>query len=337
MNWTFERPVVLLLCILLPVFVFLVHKRRVRGNVLQFPFSIWKSDHFSPNIFWLKLTVLISYAFFWCGVFLMILSLAGPVLVEHERIYLTRGKDIMFVLDISPSMGAKDFQPDNRLGAAKNVIENFIMTRDNDPVGLVAFGESAVLKVPPTLDYAFFLDRLGNAQIMELGNGTSIGMGIAIACLHLKESTADEKIIILLTDGENNSGEIMPESAAEIAKKMNIRIYTIGIGTEGDVQVEYFDSEKNIEYVGTLKGEFSYDETSLKNISVRTGGRFFSAASVGNLDTAFHIIDSLESTIRKIKMETNTLPLHRIFIVIGFILILADYGIRKLILKEVLP
>ena len=133
---------------------------------------------------------------------LLVLALAGPGRITKERVYLTRGIDIIFVLDESPSMAAQDFYPENRFNTAREVINSFIRSRENDPVGLVVFSDEAALMVPPTLDYSAYLRVLDDLQLMSLGRGTAIGMGIAVASLHLRQSSAQEKIIVLLTDGE---------------------------------------------------------------------------------------------------------------------------------------
>ncbi|MCD6397158.1 MAG: VWA domain-containing protein, partial [Spirochaetaceae bacterium] len=247
---TFDFPGMLLVIILLPPLIFLRHFWKNRGGRLSFSFTIWDQEVFKPGIYFSKLILFLGSFFFWLGLLFLIIANAGPSLVTREKIYMTRGIDIMFVLDESPSMGAKDFLPVNRFESAKGFIKNFVHGRDHDPVGLVSFGKNAVLRIPPGLDYDNFLTQLGNLQLLDLGNGTAMGMGIALACLHLKESTAKEKIIILLTDGENNSGEIVPESAAQIAAAMGIKIYSIGLGSSGKVPLEFTDLETGKIYRG---------------------------------------------------------------------------------------
>jgi len=331
---TFDFPGMLFVIILLPPLIFLRHFWKNRGGRLSFSFTIWNQEVFKPGIYFSKLILFLGSFFFWLGLLFLIIANAGPSLVTREKIYMTRGIDIMFVLDESPSMGAKDFLPVNRFESAKGVIKNFVQGRDHDPVGLVSFGKNAVLRIPPGLDYDNFLTQLGNLQLLDLGNGTAMGMGIALACLHLKESTAKEKIIILLTDGENNSGEIVPESAAQIAAAMGIKIYSIGLGNSGKVPLEFTDLETGKIYRGIY--ESAYNEDILKEISNITNGEFYQARSPGALDTIMSSLDSLERIEKRTKLNIKTRPIHRELILLGFILILSDFFLKKWIFREVL-
>lgn len=331
---TFETPQYLLLLLLLPPAVYLRHFRRRRGAVLSFPFKIWKGNGFYPNQVLLKIVLLVLALLFWCGIIMFILVLGGPSLSRHEKLFLSRGVDIMIVFDQSPSMAGKDFPPVNRFETAKEMTGNFIAGRENDPIGIVSFGTDAVLRVPPTLDYDLLGNRLDNLKIMEMGDGTAIGMGLAVAALHLSSSNADEKIIILLTDGENNSGEIQPETSASIAKKLGIRIYSIGLGKSGEVAAEFTDPETGAVYSATLQSEF--DEVLLRKIAEDSGGRYFHAVSPGTLEAVFQTIDSLESVERHVKMQVVFEPLHHLFILIGFILIMSEFFVRKAVFREIL-
>jgi Ca-activated chloride channel family protein len=169
---------------------------------------------------------------------------------------------------------------------------------------------------------------------MSLGKGTAIGMGLAVAALHLKGSSAQEKIVILLTDGENNAGEITPESAAEIAGSLGIKIYAIGVGGEGDVPGEYRDPETGKTFRGIFSG--TYDEELLRKIAETTGGRYYSASTPGALETVFRSIDSLEVTEKRIKVKIETIPAYRIFLLLGALSILLYLIVRKALLREVL-
>ena len=331
---TFDFPGMLLVIVLLPLLIFLRHFWKNRGGRLSFSFTIWDQEVFKPGIYFSKLILFLGSFFFWLGLLFLIIANAGPSLVKREKIYMTRGIDIMFVLDESPSMGAKDFLPVNRFESAKGVIKNFVQGRDHDPVGLVSFGKNAVLRIPPGLDYDNFLAQLGNLQLLDLGNGTAMGMGIALACLHLKESTAKGKIIILLTDGENNSGEIVPESAAQIAAAMGIKIYSIGLGSSGKVPLEYTDLETGKIYRGIY--ESGYNEDILKEISAITNGEFYQARSPAALDTIMSSLDSLERIEKRTRLNIKTRPIHRELILLGFILILSDFFLKKWIFREVL-
>ncbi len=331
---TFDYPGGLLLIALLPPLIFLRHFWKNRGGRLSFSFTIWQKEVFKPTIYITKFILFIGSFSLWLGLLLLMIANAGPSLVTREKIYMTRGIDIMFVLDESPSMAGKDFLPYNRFESAKDVIKTFVEGRDHDPIGLVSFGEHAVLRVPPGLDYGHFLERLEGLKLMDLGNGTAMGMGIAVACLHLDESSAKEKVIILLTDGDNNAGEIIPESAAHIAAAMGIKIYTVGLGSVGEVPLEFTDPETGKIYRGMY--ESGYDEEILKKLSDITNGKFFQALSPGALDTIISSIDSFERIEKRTRLNIKTEPIHRDLILIGFILILFDFFLRKWIFREVL-
>jgi len=331
---TFDSPGMLLLIAILPPLIYLRHYWKSRGGRLSFSFTIWQKEVFKPGTYISNIILFIGSMSFWVGFLFLLIANAGPSLVFREKIYMTRGMDIIFVLDESPSMAGKDFLPDNRFESAKDVIKAFVEGRDHDPVGLVSFGNNAVLRVPAGLDYKYFLEQLEGLQLMDLGNGTAMGMGIAVACLHLDDSTAREKIIVLLTDGDNNTGEILPESAAHIAAAMGIKIYSIGLGSNSDVPLEFTDPETGKIYRGMYKS--GYNEDILKEISEITNGEFYQALSPGALDTIMSSIDSLERMEKRTKLNINTKPIHRDLILAGFILILFDFFLRKWIFREVL-
>jgi Ca-activated chloride channel homolog len=332
--WTLESPLYLLLLLVLPFAIYIKHYRKGRGGRIAYTFAVWKGNEFLPQSKWLNLLLLAASLSFWAGCILLVFALAGPAKTKREKIFLTKGIDIMIVLDESPSMSAQDFLPDNRFETAKVVIRDFADGRENDAIGLVSFSKEAALRVPPTLNRKVLFDRLKELRIMSLGDGTAIGMGIAIAALHLEKSTAVEKVVVLITDGENNAGEIEPESAAEIAAQLGIRIYAVGIGTEGEVSIEYTDPS-----TGKLKrGKFNsrFNEELLRELADTSGGRYFSANSPGALDTVLRSIDSLESTERRVKVRINSEPRHQLFILLGIFFIVFEYSIRKGFLREVI-
>lgn len=332
--WTLEEPVYLLLLLPLPVLFYLRHLYANRGGRLSFSFDLWKGKGFVPKQGGIKIVLSISGFLFWTGLVLLILALAGPAKIEQRRTYLSRGADIMIVLDQSPSMAAMDSGGLSRFDTAKDVIKKFLETRENDSVGIVSFSSGAALRVPPTLDYTYIITSLDSLNLMELGSGTAIGMGIAVAALHLKESSAERKALILLTDGENNMGEILPMTAADIALKMGIRIYSVGIGSEGPVPLEYVDPKSGQAYRGVFEGRF--DEGLLLRLSETTGGRYFSVQDSRSLEMVFKTIDAAETTEKRIKIDIHTTSHYAEFILLGFILVLTDFLIRKLFLREAL-
>ena len=331
---TFEAPAYLFILFFLPVVIYLRHFSPAAIRSLRISSRIWRKGGVAIRQRGLTFILFVNTLFFWAGVLLLMTALAGPELSIHEKVYLNRGADIVIVLDQSPSMAARDFPPESRLEAAANMIKFFVSGRKNDAVGLVGFGEDAVLKVPPTTDYDTFLSRLGDSGIMELGEGTAIGMGLAVAVLHLSESRAEERVIVLITDGDNNAGEIKPEAAAAMAAQMGIRLYTIGIGTEGEVPFEFTDPATGNLMSGVLNSRFNED--LLRDLAETGHGSFFKASSQGVLESVFRSIDSLETVEEHVRIQVRTVPLYRLFTVLGMLLIFVNLIIRKIFLREVL-
>ncbi len=332
--WVFREPLFLALLVLVPIGVFFRHFWRKRGGNVVFPFHVWGGSGFTPRFRGVRLLRGIGILSFWVGVSALIVASARPATVERQRVFLTRGVDIMIVLDESPSMAARDFAPENRFETAREVIRRFIERRENDPVGLVSFGREAALRVPPTTYYEEVHRALDGLQIMSLGDGTAIGMGVALASLHLSSSSASEKVVILLTDGENNAGEIFPETAATVAQQLGIRIYAIGIGNTEETRLEFTDPNTGQTFRGTFRGGF--DEELLRQIAEISGGAYFYAGTSGTLASVFEAIDSIETVEKRVRIDVRTTPHHRPVIFFGLALIGLDILIRKWLLREVL-
>lgn len=332
--WVFRVPAVLLLLLAVPVGIFFRHFWRRRGGLIRFPFSVWGTRGFSGPINLRAILYGMATAAFWAGVIVLIVALAGPERSERERVYLSRGIDVMLVIDQSPTMAAQDFQPHNRFQTAKEVIRTFVGGRENDPIGIVGFGAEAAVRVPPTLDYNAVKQVLDEMRVMDLGDGTAIGMGIAIAALHLSHSTAQEKVVVLLTDGVNNAGEIQPETAAHAAAQLGIRIYAVGLGSRSEAEIEFVDPQDGRTYRGTVTD--SFDEQLLRRLAEITDGGYFYAGSAGTLMDVFASIDSIERTEQRVLLQVKTEPGHFLLLVIGLCLVLLDFVTRKLLVREVL-
>lgn len=224
---------------------------------------------------------------------LMILAIARPQSPWRETRRKVEGIDIMLVTDVSQSMGALDFKP-NRLENAKAVMKDFIKGRENDQIGLVIFSNETYTLCPLTQDYPAlesFIDRIDFD--LTAGTATAIGMGLANGVNKLKDSPAESKVIILLTDGENNHGEIAPLEAAEIARRLNVRCYTIGIGSRGMVPIDVRDDDGRSH---RLHFSSRIDIPTLQKIADMTGGQFFAAEDNRGLEEIFEQIDQLEKT-----------------------------------------
>ena len=333
--WTFEAPGYLLLLLVLPVFMGLRHFWRARGGRVSLPLGLWKGaklTSFQPVLAFLNV---VSHLAFWLAWVAVVLALAGPIITHQKKLYLNDGSDIMIVLDESPSMAARDFPPQTRFEAAKAVITRFIHGRQNDEIGLVLFGSEAQLSIPLTTDYQTFLNEgLNRAQVMGLGDGTALGMGIAVATLHLEKAPGKNKMIVVLTDGDNNAGEIQPGTAAELAHSLGIRLYLVGIGTPDTVPLEIRDPRTGLSYSGTLEGGFH--ENFLRSLAIPPWGQYFSASSPGSLESIFQSIDSKESTSRKIQIQVVNDQLYSYFVLAALGLLIFSFFVRKLVLKEIM-
>ena len=235
----------------------------------------------------------------------VILALARPQMPNAKVRKNIEGIDIVICLDISDSMLIEDMKPLNRLESAKDTIRKFVERRSSDRIGVVVFAGEAFTLVPPTLDYQLLLSRIqeiDTAQNARIKDGTAIGVGLANAVGRLKESTAKSRILIFLTDGENNSGTIDPETALELAKGYGLKIYSIGIGKDGPTRLPIYQKDffgnKVKNYVPF---ESSVNESLLTKMADDTGGKFFRASRENSLNGIFREIDSLEKT----KVDVN--------------------------------
>ena len=263
---------------------------------------------------------------------LLVVALARPQQIEQNVRTASEGIDIMLAIDVSASMLARDFEPD-RITAAKEVAGSFISDRYGDRIGLVAFAAEAFTQSPLTTDQSTLQTLLAQIRSGLIDDsGTAIGNGLATAINRLRESDAKSKVVILLTDGVNNRGEITPITAAEIAKAQNIRVYTIGVGTEGMAPYPAVDMFGNITFV---KQKVEIDEKTLTAMAEMTGGRYFRATDNAKLKAIYDEINQLE----KSKVEvTEHLSYHEQFlawVLAALGLLLAEFLLANLVLKRI--
>jgi Ca-activated chloride channel homolog len=288
----FAHPELLILFLLLPLLIWrLRHQKSVSVR-----FSDLRIARQIPTSFWVKQLPLLNLLRF-LVVVLVIFALARPQLPQSRERVTSEGIDILLILDISESMLAEDFKPANRLQAAKEVIRDFLNNRKNDRIGLIVFAGESFTLCPLTLDYRVLRSLLRDLELGFVADGTAIGDALANAVNRLKHSDAKSKIAILLTDGENNAGDIDPLTAAQLAKALDIKVYTIGVGKEGGAPVPYHDPIFGKQYKQVLS---YFDETVPKQIAEITGGRFFRATDSQQLSQIYREIDRLETT--KIEM-----------------------------------
>ena len=262
---------------------------------------------------------------------LLVVALARPQDVEQNVRTNTEGIDIMLAIDVSGSMLARDFKPD-RITAAKEVAGSFIADRYGDRIGLVAFAGEAFTQSPLTTDQSTLQTLLARIRSGLIEDGTAIGNGLATAINRLRESEAKSKVIILLTDGVNNRGEIAPLTAAEIAKAQGIRVYTIGVGTEGMAPYPAIDMFGNITFVNQ---KVEIDEKTLTAISDMTGGKYFRATDKAKLKAIYEEINQLEKSKVEVTEHVSYHELYLAWVLAALGLLLAEFLLANLVLKRI--
>lgn len=262
---------------------------------------------------------------------LLVVALARPQDIEQNVRSNTEGIDIMLAIDVSGSMLARDFKPD-RITAAKEVAGSFIADRYGDRIGLVAFAGEAFTQSPLTTDQSTLQTLLARIRSGLIEDGTAIGNGLATAINRLRESDAKSKVIILLTDGVNNRGEIAPMTAAEIAKAQGIRVYTIGVGTEGMAPYPAIDMFGNLTFVNQ---KVEIDEKVLKAISDMTGGRYFRATDKDKLKAVYDEINQLEKSKVEVTEHISYHELFLVWVLTALGLLLAEFLLSNLVLKRI--
>ncbi|MBD5202498.1 MAG: VWA domain-containing protein [Bacteroides sp.] len=232
----------------------------------------------------------------------IIIVIARPQTRDSWNTSTVEGTDIVMAIDISTSMLARDFKPD-RLEAAKDVASKFVAGRDGDNIGVVTFAAESFTNLPMTTDRSVIVNYISDIKMGMLQDGTAIGDGLATAINRIKEGKAKSKSIILLTDGSNNTGVVAPLTAAEIARQLGIKVYTIGVGTNGTAPYPQENMFGRIEYVNL---PVVIDETTLKNIASTTGGKYFRATGNNVLSDIFSEIDQLEKTKMDLRNFSST-------------------------------
>lgn len=297
---TFAQPEFLFLLLLLPLLAWWywrTYKHRtatLRYSNLDLLKSLPQRSNYSARhlLFALRLLAL--------G--LIIVALARPQSGQTDEEVTTEGIDIVLTLDISSSMLAEDFKPRNRIEAAKQVAQQFIEGRKSDRIGMVVFAARSFTQCPLTLDYGILINFLKKVDVGLVDDGTAIGLGMATAVDRLRNSKAKSKVVILLTDGVNNAGEIDPLTAARVAQAFNIRFYTIGVGTRGQALYPVQDPIFGKRYVPM---PVEIDEASLTRIADMTKGKYFRATDRQSLEKVFAEIDQLEKTKIEVKQFTR--------------------------------
>ncbi|MBX2891254.1 MAG: VWA domain-containing protein [Saprospiraceae bacterium] len=319
---SFAQPYWLLLLLLLPVLMYIYRRTANKRHVAL---QVSRQVAMRGVKTWVVYARKWIQALRWVVLALLIVAVARPQKAWHEEKIEAEALDIMLAMDLSPSMLTKDFSPD-RLTVAKQIANDFVSRRQYDRLGLVVFSGGAFTQCPLTNDRRILQAFINNLQVGRLKDGSAIGMGIATAVNHLKGSEAKSKVAIVLTDGEQNAGVVGPIKAAEIASALGIKVYTIGLGTDGTVMSPTFQN---------LDGSFVFaartmifDTQLLEDVARLTGGRFYRARSAGDLQGIYAEIDRLEKTKITTSTVHHTLDLYFWLLDAAFCLLVLEMLLR---------
>jgi len=328
--YRFANPEYLYLLVLIPLlgYWYWIRQKKVSGRIRFSDVNIVKQvgqtmkQRFRHSLFLLRLLFIA----------LVIVAFARPQSGSKMRETSTEGVDIILALDVSSSMLAEDFKPKNRLVAAKQVAEEFIQGRQNDRLGMVIFAGESFTQCPLTLDYGVLLTLLREINVADQEwDGTAIGMGIINAVNRLRDSKAKSKVIILLTDGVNNRGEIDPVTASNIAAALNIKIYTIGAGSRGTALYPVDDPILGRRFVPM---QVEIDEEVLQKIAVNTDGRYFRATNTEKLAEIYQEIGELEKTKIEVKEFTRYDEFFGYFLGAGLLLFLLEIFLTQTVFRK---
>jgi|NGEPerStandDraft_6_1074524.scaffolds.fasta_scaffold01386_3 Ca-activated chloride channel family protein len=323
----FEHPAVLLLLLPLALIAFWLARRGRPPAVTHSNIDLIRAVAKQRRTRWARFLPSLR----WIGAALMIVALARPDIVHQHGQVQTSGVDVMLAIDVSGSMQARDMaevagarQPLSRLDAAKQVVSQFVQDRSNDRIGLIAFSGEPYLVSPLTLDHDWLLQNLERLNTNELRDGTAIGSALATGVRRLDAQQAKSKILVLLTDGQNNAGKVAPSVAAEAAKALGIKVYTIGVGSNGEALVPVTRDNGRIELV---KMRADVDEAGLKEVATTTGGKFYRAADTDSLRRVYADIDRLEKTHHTLKGFSEKNEHFAWFAIPGLFALCAELGL----------
>ncbi len=330
---TFKAPWVLLLLLLIPLLAAapILLKKYFRPAGLRYADTQPASG--LPRS-WRQVVRPALPALRWLALALAIIALARPQAGHTREVVKGEGVDIALALDISGSMASLDFQPKNRLEAAKQVITNFINERQYDRIGLVVFAQEAFNQSPPTTDHRVLERLLAQVELstdLGLDDGTAIGLGLANAANMLKDSPVKSKVVILLTDGVNNAGQIDPLTAAEAAKALGIKVYTIAAAKTGKVPVP----QQGVFGPRIVYRQSEIDEELLRQIAEKTGGLYFRAEDTAGLQKIYDEINGLETSQIEIRRYTRYRELAGYFLIPALILLTLEIILRETVFRKI--
>ncbi|MCL2008376.1 MAG: VWA domain-containing protein [Treponema sp.] len=322
MSLGFDRPLFLLAgFILIPLFILVIRYFKPLF-ALTIPLGPPGGIAFKSPVN-LRYLMRILTALELLGAFLLFVVVSGPHLVYTDIVWLNRGADILFVLDVSPSMAALDMNGRSRFDTARSLLLDFADSRGQDAIGVIAVGQDAALILPVTTDRESLRSRMSSLMIGELGDGTALGTGLGLAALHMNRSQAPRRAVVMITDGENNAGSIHPEAAAAALGEMGVTLWVIGVGSGGEVPFSYTDPLTQIHRTGFFDSR--YDPAALSVIAERAGGHWIHAPGPEGFIDAFARINQGEVVVRRSGSIRREEPLYIPFILTSIALI---WGVR---------
>ncbi|MDR2029688.1 MAG: VWA domain-containing protein [Treponema sp.] len=329
MSIGFERPLLVFLGLLVIILIMFFSRFFKDALVLRLPLGPPGGIPFKPP-FRVEFLIRIGRFLELLGAVFLVIALGGPRFISTEIVWLNRGADILFVMDISPSMAGIDMNGRSRFDLARTLVRDFAEERPSDAIGLVAVGTEAGLLVPPTVDRGALFSRLETLRIAELGDGTALGMGLALAALHSRNSAAPRRAVVLITDGENNAGAIHPETAAALLRTAGVSLWVIGVGSGGEIPIDYVDPFSRIRRTGTFDSRF--DPEALKAIARSGGGVYIAAPSAEALSGAFSRVNEAELIPGRSGFMNRTSGFQGPLIMAALVLLCAVRFIRRYIL-----
>ena len=324
---TFAHPFLLLLLLLLPILAWL---KGQRGLPPAFIYSSVQLVRAMQNIHRARFGGFLG-SLRWLALALLIVALAQPRFAKSTTEVKASGVDIVVALDMSGSMISEDFEVRgervNRFNMARSVLKNFIDKRPNDRIGLVVFATQAYIATPLSLDHEFLQENLDRLEIGAIEqNSTAIGDGLGTAVNRLRDLKAKSKIVILATDGQNNSGKLDPLLAAEAAAAVKVKVYTVGIGEQGTAPMPVFMGGQKVGYQNV---PVDVDETTLQKIADKTGGKYYRADNAEKFQQIYNEIDKLEKTEASVKKYTQFTELFPWFVAAGLAILLLEFVLAQ--------
>ncbi len=327
-NIEFQDPWFLIGLLLIPAMIYYQYFMKSEHNAGAFRVS--SIGGLDQNTAWRAKALSYLPVLQWVSLIFLMVAMARPQLALKEEAVTAEGIDIVLALDLSSSMLAKDFSPD-RLEVSKKVAAEFVAKRREDRIGVVVFSGESFTQCPLTSDHRIVQRFLSQLQCGFLEEGTAIGMGLATSVNRLKNSDAESKVVILLTDGDNNTGYIKPLTAAEMARELDLKVYTIGVGSKGMAltpQGKRSDGSYVFDYARVM-----INEPLLQEIAEITGGEYFRATSAEALEQVYEKIDQLEKTEREITTFKRYSDEFPFFVGIGLILFLLHLVLKLTVLR----